>query len=142
VRRSWGLALLLAACMPAKDIDTGDVTMAPPELGSTLNVRVDADSVRFELHVTNATTRVVGVEFASAQRHDFEVVAGTGQRVWRWSDQYAFGQATGREDLSPGESRLYRASWAPGDRSGEHVVIGRLVSTNLPVELSTAVELR
>lgn len=143
MRRIWCLALLLAACIPAVEngADVGGGAVSPPELGSTLNVRMTGDSVHFELHVTNVTQARLGLEFASAQRHDFEVLTAAGARVWRWSDEYMFAQVMGREEFAPGESRVFRGAWAPGAQTGEFTAVGRLVATNLPVELRTAVRL-
>jgi hypothetical protein len=143
VRRIWCLALLLAACIPAVEdgVDVNGGASAPPELGATLGVRVAADSVHFELHITNATTGAVGIEFPSAQRYDFEILTPAGERVWQWSDGYMFAQAAGREELAAGESRTFRESWAQEGRTGDYEAVARLVSSNLPVELRTPVRL-
>jgi hypothetical protein len=143
VRRSWCLVAVLVACAPQarNGSDAGIGAGAPDELGSTLNVWVAADSVHFELHITNVTGEVVELEFATAQRYDFEVVDAVGRPVWRWSDDLAFAQVLGTEGLAPGESRRYDASWRSGDRRGDHVAVGRLVAQNYPVELRTPVEL-
>lgn len=143
VRRAWWLMAVLVACAPqareGADAELG--AGAPAELGSSLNVWVANDSVHFELHITNVTAEVMALEFATAQRYDFEVVDGGGRPVWRWSDDLMFAQVLGTEGLAPGESRRYEASWWSDGRRGDHVAVGRLVARNYPVELRTPMEL-
>jgi hypothetical protein len=81
---------------------------APPELGSTLNVGWRVTRCVFELHITNVTASRWTLEFATAQRYDFEVADAVGERLWRWSDDMMFAQALGRKVLAPGESRAVR----------------------------------
>jgi hypothetical protein len=132
----WLIALLLAACtagQPGAAVDEG--SGAPPELGSALNVRVEGDSVRLELHVTNVTQGALRVEFGSTQRFDFWVV---GRGVdWRWSADMAFAQVMQEEILLQGESRRYTAAWPTEGRTGEFTATGQLTSINYPVELRT-----
>jgi hypothetical protein len=129
--------------MPAVEdgADVNEGWTSPPELGTTLNVRFEPDSVVFELHVTNVTTGSLGARFPTAQRYDFEVRTPGGELAWRWSDEHMFAQVLGEEVLAPGESREYRATWAPGRLAGEHVAIGRYTSSNVPVELRTLVHI-
>jgi hypothetical protein len=138
VKRIWWLALLLA-CAPARqeaEVDPG--AGGPPELGSTLNVRVEGDSARLELHVTNVMPSVVVLEFATSQRYDFDVSDGAGEVVWRWSDDMMFAQVVGQEALQPGGSLRYTATWAAGAAAGVYVARGVLTSRNYPVELRTS----
>jgi len=114
---------------------------SPPELGSSLNVRVVEDSARLEIHVTNVTSSPIVLEFMTTQRYDFEVSSADGDPVWRWSADKAFGEALGSESLEPGESRRYEATWAGGGGSGDFIATARIVSANYPVELRTAFRL-
>jgi hypothetical protein len=141
--RFWlvAVAALVACARPAPgglDVERG---MSPRELGSTVNVRVDGDSVRFELHVTNVTREAVTLEFGSAQRYDFVVSDAEGRVLWQWSAERSFAQVVGREVLQPDESRRFEAAWSPGALRGEYVATGRLTSLNYPVELRTVVRL-
>jgi hypothetical protein len=132
------IAAMLSACTaapPAVENDMG--AGAPPELASALNVSVGGDSVRLELHVTNATEGALRLEFATSQRYDFAISDEEGAEVWRWSDDMMFAQALGAEALLAGESRRYGASWSGAGRAGEFTATGRLTSTNYPVELRT-----
>jgi hypothetical protein len=134
-------AVLMAACTAVPPEPAGEVAGSPAELAAALNVGVEGDSVRLELHVTNATGEALLVEFTSAQRYDFTVVDDGGSVVWRWSDEMMFAQVMGTESLQPGETRRYAASWYAGALRGEYVATGRLVSTNYPVELRTSIRL-
>jgi hypothetical protein len=147
MKPGWGAVALAVALVagcrgtppatPGGDMGAG----SSEELASALNVTVAGADVRFELHVTNATGGPLELEFASAQRYDFSVRDGTGEVVWRWSDEMAFAQVLGTESLAPGETRRYGANWEASGREGEFTATGRLTSTNYPVELRTAFRL-
>jgi hypothetical protein len=111
------------------------------ELGATLNVRVEGDSVRFELHVTNVTSDAIVLEFPTAQRYDFEVRTETGRVLWRWSDEMAHAQVVGHEVLAAGASERYVAVHGAAELAGGREAYGRLTSTSHPVELRTPVQL-
>jgi hypothetical protein len=136
---SWLLVVTLACAQVGPAVEASDGS--PPELGSSLNVRVVADSVAFEIHVTNTTSSPIALEFATAQRYDFEVTQRDGDRVWRWSDGMMFAQALSQEELGPGETRRYMASWSATGREGDYVATARIVSSNYPVELRTGFRL-
>lgn len=144
MRRLCCLVVVLLACAPQARDGGDDAELgagAPPELGSTLNVRVEGDTVQFELHITNVTAGVVELEFATAQRYDFELVDEAGRPVWRWSDGQVFAQVLGVEGVEAGESLRYRTTWGAERRRGSYTAVGRLVAGNYPVELRTPVEL-
>jgi Intracellular proteinase inhibitor len=144
VRASVGLVLVpwLGACaLPGrvkKDVDGG--TGSPAGLGSTLTVRVAADTVRFVLHVTNVTDVPLTLEYATSQRQDFVVSRPDGRAVWQWSAARSFAQVLGAEVLLPGESRRYEAAWLAAGADGEYVATGWVTSRNYPVELRTVFE--
>lgn len=132
--------LVVAAAVAACGGNRAEVSPgagAPTELGSSLNVRVEGDSVRLMLHVTNVTSGPIALEFSSGQRYDFEVSEPDGDTVWRWSATRSFMQATGREVLQPGESKQYMETWHAPERDEEYVATAWLTSTNYPVELRT-----
>jgi hypothetical protein len=130
-----GVALLLG-CGPARqEADMG--AGAPSELGAALNVRVEGDSVRLELHITNATGGPLTLEFGTAQRYDFEILGSGGEAVWRWSDDMMFAQVLGEEVLAAGETRRYGAVWPAPGAAGSYVARALLLSLNYPVELRT-----
>jgi hypothetical protein len=116
---------------------------APTETGlvASLTTSVEADTVRFELHLTNMTEDTVQLEFPSSQRFDFEVRGADGASAWRWSAARSFAQVVGAEPVAPGATVTYGATWEPGGRSGGHTVVGWVTSTNRPIELRTEFEL-
>lgn len=132
------VVVVLVACGPVRqEADVAGGEGAPAELGATLNVRVQADSAELELHVTNVAGAAVTLEFATAQRYDFEVLDEGGAVVWRWSADQVFAQMLGEEVLQAGESRRYAAVWPTQGGRGEYVARGLLTSRNYPVELRT-----
>jgi hypothetical protein len=128
--------LLFAACTGGQPGMTVEAEgSGPAELGSTLNVRVEGDSVHLELHVTNVTAQPLQLEFGSAQQFDF-TVAGAGVE-WRWSDDMSFAQVVTQQELAAGASLRFAAVWHAEGRRGEYVATAQLASFNYPVELST-----
>ena len=144
------LALLLG-CSSAPPSDETRTDVIPSDetrtdviandLVTSLEVRIERDTVGFVLHLTNQGTQPVVLEFNSAQRYDFEVRTAAGETVWRWSDDMNFAQMLGTETVPAGASREYRESWAPGNRSGAFVAIGRVVASNRTIEQRTNFEI-
>lgn len=135
------LALLLAACnstppaqQPPANQPDGQDGMTQNELSTSLEVQVSRDSVELVLHVTNSGTQPVVLEFSSTQRYDFQVYSPAGESVWTWSADKSFGMMMGEETMGAGESREYREVWAPGNRTGRFVAVGRVVALNRPIE--------
>lgn len=128
-------ALLLGVVACARGTPTPPPAAgAPPELASSLNVRVSGDTAQFALHIMNATGGPVTLEFPSGQRYDFTVHDRSGEALWTWSAARSFMQALGEETLAAGEARVYEASWvAPG--AGAYSVRATVTATNYPVEL-------
>lgn len=138
----WMMAVAVAAvlgCSPRGAADAG--TGTPPELGSSLNVRVMEDTVVLEIHITNVASGPIALEFMTSQRYDFGITTMAGDGVWHWSAARSFAQALGREELQPGESRRYSASWVGEGLAGDYVATGWVVSANYPVELRTSFRL-
>jgi hypothetical protein len=120
---------------------------APPgdagsDLATSLSVEVGAEAVQLVLHVTNPTRSAVQLEFGTGQRYDFSVRTGGGEEVWRWGADRMFTQAAGTETLAAGGSLRYVAEWRPGPRRGTFQAVGRIVSTNRPLEERTSFEVR
>ena len=136
------LVVVAAACSRGVNrVEVPDGSGAPPELGSSMNVRVSGDTVRFELHITNSTAAPVAVSFGSAQRYDFVVTRGNGEELWRASSGMMFAQVAATETLSAGETKRFEASWIARGQAGDYVATARLTSTNYPVELRTVFRL-
>ena len=137
-----GAILLLVSCTtsePANRADTAvsDSLTGRPAVVPSLAVRVLGDTVDFTLEVRNASGVALEVEFATAQRYDFEVRDATGAVVWQWSADQMFGQALGQETVAVGDSLVYRERWVTAGRSGAYRAVARLTSTSHPVELET-----
>ncbi|HSK20736.1 MAG TPA: BsuPI-related putative proteinase inhibitor [Longimicrobiales bacterium] len=135
----WMVAavVLAVSCAPRPEpvMDAGPGS--PPELGSSLNVRVVEDTVVLEIHITNVASSPITLEFPSSQRYDFAVSTAEGESVWRWSAARSFMQVLGSEELQPGESRRYSETWVGSGEGREYVATGWVVSTSYPVELRT-----
>lgn len=139
----WMVAavMLVVSCAPRPEplMDAGPGS--PPELGSSLNVRVMEDTVVLEIHITNVASSPITLEFPSSQRYDFAVSTAEGESVWRWSAARSFAQVLGSEELQPGESRRYSETWVGSGEGRDYVATGWVVSTSYPVELRTAFRL-
>lgn len=140
-RGLWrGLAgvLLVLGCGPGPEGERG--AGAAGELASSLSVQVAPDSVRLVLQVTNSGPAAVELEFGTAERYDFAVLAPDGAEVWRWSEGRAFAQVVGSERLAPGGTLRYEAWWAPAGRRGRFVAVGTIPAVNGRIEQRTEFE--
>jgi hypothetical protein len=143
-----GMTLVLLSCASPEPADRGGSAMsdstqtaaAAAGLLGTLGVRVSGDTVQLILDVLNAGNAPVTLEFATAQRYEFEVRTESGDEVWRWSADQMFGQVVGQEVVAAGGSLVYRAVWVPGSRRGAFRATGRVVSTSHPLTLEMAFE--
>lgn len=108
--------------------------VASPLVGS-LEVAVAGDSALLTLHATNPGPEAVRLEFASAQRYDFEVWTLSGKRLWRWSEGRAFAQVVSEETLAAGSTLRERVAWPGSVAPGEYVAVGRLETLTAPLEL-------
>jgi hypothetical protein len=125
---------LLASCAPQ---DPGRPAPASLDLLPTVQAEMRGDSVHFVLQVTNTTTAPAALTFATGQSYDF-VVKQADREIWRWSTDRSFTQSLRDEQLAPGETRRYDASWAPpAGSSGEFVVDAVMLLRDRPVAQST-----
>lgn len=111
-------------------------------LASSVEVEVDANTVRMVLHVTNPTNRPVTLEFSSGQRYDFAIRTAAGADVWTWSADKMFAQVTGTETIAPGATLDYAETWTPAaGHKGSFVAIARLASTSHPIREQAAFQI-
>jgi hypothetical protein len=96
----------------------------------------DADKLRFSLHVTNNTTKMVELQFPDGQTHDFVVVDFAGKEVWKWSQGRMFTSAMRSTTLKGKAETVYEESWDAKGQHGSFTAIARLRSNNFPVETS------
>ena len=111
------------------------------DVAATMEVKLQGDSVRLLLHVTNTGDAPLEFTFPSSQRYDFVVRDEAGEEVWRWSDGMAFMQAISHATLSPGETWDFDVVWEPGNRTGRYEVVGRVTATEHDLQQSAAFEL-
>jgi hypothetical protein len=144
------LAVVLAACAPqqpeSQPPSEGQELMTDSASGSaslvwSLQVERFADSVQFHLSVTNTSAEPLELTFPTGQSFDFAVMQN-GREVWRWSADQMFTQAIRTEQLQPGQTQSYRATWVPPPGlSGEFTVRGTLTAQEHRVEQETQVRL-
>jgi hypothetical protein len=109
---------------------------------STFAVRVDHDSLAFDLAVTNAGKKNVELAFPDGQTHDFTVIDSSGREVYRWSRGRMFTQSVQNKQLDGGDT-LHVAERAVTELPrGDYVAVATLRSTNHPVTERVAFQLR
>ncbi|HEX6588197.1 MAG TPA: BsuPI-related putative proteinase inhibitor [Longimicrobiales bacterium] len=111
------------------------------DLAATMEVDVGDESTTLRLHVTNVSDHPVELEFTSGQRYDFAVTTEDGESVWTWSADKSFMQALGTETLAPGASLRFSEAWPSNGLRGRYIAVGRITSTNEPVQQSVIFDL-
>ena len=106
-------------------------------LDATLAVTTDEDAA-FTLTVENAGSDAVSLSFRDGQRAEFvaEPTDG-GEAVWRWSDGRMFSMTVESEELAPGGSTTYEATWT-NPPSGDYVARAWLMASDIDAEAETA----
>jgi hypothetical protein len=115
---------------------------AAADLSTSMEVEVADGTVRFVLHVTNSSAQPITLEFANAQRYDFEVEDASAGLLWRWSDGQMFAQMLGEEVIPAGSTRDYTASWQYGNRVGRFYAHGRVTASNRKIVQRTEFEIQ
>jgi len=104
------------------------------KLGIDLGDSTDRE-VKFDLAITNASTKGVEIDFPTAMTHDFAVVDSTGTEVWRWSTTRMFTSALLTRPLGVDDAHVYEEGWTPeNDAHGRYTVVATQVSSNYPLE--------
>ena len=108
-------------------------------LDATLAAEPADEEVVLRLTVENTGDGPVSLSFSDGQRAEFVAErADDHEEVWRWSDDRTFAMALGNEELRPGETRNFEATWEPPE-GGEYVVRGWLVAREEDAEAETSV---
>jgi hypothetical protein len=94
----------------------------------------DAEKLRFSLHVTNNTPKMLELRFPDGQTHDFVVKDFAGKEVWRWSEGRMFTSAMRSETLKGKGQTVFEESWNPKGQHGSFTAVAVLRSNNFPVE--------
>jgi hypothetical protein len=93
-----------------------------------------AHEVKFDLAITNASTKGVEIDFPTAMTHDFAVLDSTGTEIWRWSRTRMFTSALLTKPLGVDDAHVYEDGWTPENAHGRFTVIATLASSNYPLE--------
>ncbi len=100
----------------------------PGALTSELTLRPNrvrqGQTATFELTVRNRSDQPARITFPTGQQFDFEVWRDN-RRVWRWSQDQAFTQATSALALRPGQAITFTGRWNLRNDLGERVIPGR-----------------
>jgi hypothetical protein len=126
---------LAAACTPLPPASGPAPTADAPELVTSVGVQTQGDTVLLSLQITNPSAVPVAFTFPTGQTYDFAVRGAGGAEVWRWSADRGFTQAVQSLTLAPGATWRFGERWAPpAGLRGEFTAVGRLVSSDHPVE--------
>ena len=122
-----------------------------PVLETTLDARIEGDTVELALMVENAGDDPVRLTFSDAQRAEFVARADgsegdddggenddDGTEAWRWSRGRMFAQSVGVVALSPGEARTFEATW-PDPDPGAYRVEAELAAADVDARAETTV---
>ena len=115
-------------------------TETTPDVVGKVDVTT-APVVTFLLEVTNKTGKMVELNFASAQTHDFAVLDARGKEIWRWSAQQMFTQVLRNEPLARGGSVTFSEEWRDA-RPGTYTLVASAASSNHPIEERTTFTVR
>jgi hypothetical protein len=121
---------------------------AAPDQGLQLTLGMDhaayapGQDMQILLQMANRLDHSRSLFFATSQRFDLVILDPEGQELQRWSDDQAFLQVLGREELGPGESgpeweAEMQAPTTPGDYRlrGEVTARGADLSTEIPFQV-------
>jgi hypothetical protein len=124
----------LATAAPVVQQGTSHAHNDAAPMAARLEVKVEQQSVRFALQVTNETHKHVELAFPNGQTHEFVVVDSAGRERWRWSASRLFTQALQNKLLGSGETMRVGEQWPQPLPHGKYTVIATLNSTNYPVQ--------
>ena len=135
-------ALLVAGCAGSGgEVGESRGGALMDDVAATVEVKLQGDSVRLLLHVTNTGEEPLEFTFPSSQRYDFAIRNEAGEEVWRWSDGMMFTQAISEATLKPGETWEFDVVWDPGARTGLYEAVGTVTATGHDVRQSASFEL-
>lgn len=101
-------------------------------------VHVADSSVRFALHIVNASKKQVELTFPSGQTYDFVILDSLGREMWRWGNGRMFTQALRNKLLARGETIDLEETWnAATLPPGRYTARALLTSQNYPIVQQT-----
>jgi len=98
--------------------------------------------VELTLDVRNNTKRMIELNFADGQTHDFVVQDASGKEVWRWSASRMFTQAMQNDLVKGKEVATFSEDWDAKGMHGKFTAIATLKSNNHPIEERVDFELK
>ncbi|MEK7403234.1 MAG: BsuPI-related putative proteinase inhibitor [Gemmatimonadota bacterium] len=109
-----------------------------PSLVARLTVNADPSAVRLALHVVNAGSRRVEVNFPTGQTYDFVILDSIGREVWRWGSGRMFTQTLRNKLLDGGEGLDVAETWQTDALApGRYMARATLKSDNFPLTQQT-----
>ncbi|MCP8615552.1 BsuPI-related putative proteinase inhibitor [Salirhabdus salicampi] len=124
-----------------KDGQQVDITSLLEELELTVNTEKTADSVTFQLTLTNSGNQDVELTFSSGQQYEIVVENEQGAEVYKYSHGKAFTEALINKQIGAGESETWEETWNLKDNEGNKVEAGNytVLVTLLPAQLNQQV---
>jgi len=144
------IPLLCAASVAfARSTTTHKETLAASTIRNTSKEQLSSKftvnanhGVEFNLDVRNNTVRMIELNFADGQTHDFVVQDANGKEVWRWSAGRMFTQAMQNDLVKGKEVATFSEAWDAKDVHGKFTAIAILKSSNHPIEERVDFELK
>jgi len=123
----------------AKPLAAPAVKKAPKKeqqvrVAPSFSVSVEHKSIRFVLNVTNPTKKDIELTFPDGQTYDFIVLDGVGREVYRWGEGRMFTQSVQNRTIDGGDTMRITESATIDLPPGSYVAVGKLRSTNFPVQ--------
>lgn len=101
-------------------------------------VHAGDSSVRFALHIVNASKKRVELTFPSGQTYEFVILDSLGREVWRWGNGRMFTQALRNKLLAGGETIDLEETWNASTLTpGRYTARAMLTSQNYPLVQQT-----
>jgi len=95
-------------------------------------------AVRFQLTLSNDSTKAIPLRCNDAQRFDLLVQDTSGKSVWRWSEDQMFAQMQSEETIQPGKSLVYTAVFTGTLSPAEYRASGVILCLEPPVSAHAA----
>ncbi len=107
-----------------------------------LDARLDGTDIVFTLRVTNATDSPIELRFPTSEQIDFVVRDGLGgSTLWSFSGTRVFQGVVTERTIGARETVTYTERWEKATARGHVLVIGKLTSSNYPVEIGIPLDL-
>ena len=85
---------------------------------------------------------MIELRFPNGKTHDFYVLDGSGNEVWRWSKGRMFTQTLQNKLIKSKDNAVFADKWDAADAHGKFTAVAVLASENHPVEERAEFELK